>query len=115
MLDPLDGSALGSYDQTHHSVRHSYLDGNVTGYVGWGSRWSAGARTEPCQVVLARRPDLGEMLGRRQDLPLGFGDVFLTAGYHEHRLFASYWGLDVRVRFGTEGLDFATCNKRNTN
>lgn len=113
VLDPLNGSTLGSYYQSHHSVRHSYLDGNVTGYVGWGSWGSTSARTESRQVVFAGGSDLGEMLGRRQDLSLGFGDVFLATSHNEYRLLTSYWGLDVRVRFGTESLDFATCNKRN--
>lgn len=39
MLNSLDGRALRAHDQTHYSVRHSYLNRYVTGHRrGWSGR-----------------------------------------------------------------------------
>lgn len=101
VLDALDGGALGPDDQPHHAVGHAHLRGHVSGRAG--GRRGRGA-------ALARRSDLREVLGGREDLALGARHVLLPARHHEHGLFPSHGRLDVCVGLGAESLYLAAWN-----
>ena len=55
--------------------------------------------------LAAGRPDHGEVLGGRHDLPLGHLHVLAAARHDEHWLLPAHRGLDVGVGLGTQGLD----------
>ena len=107
LLDALHRRAFGSHDEPHDSVRDSdeYRDLVLLG------RGAEGAGRRRDGAAPARGADLRKVLGGRKDLPLRCGDVLRTAGDDEHRLLATYWGLDVRVRLCSQRLDFAPCKE----
>jgi len=48
--------------------------------------------------------DLTEVFRGAEDLTLGCGYIFASAGDDEHWFLAAYWGLDVRVRLSSQRL-----------
>lgn len=115
VLDALDRGALGADHQADDAVGDAHLDGHLAGDVRRRARGRQrpGRPAQTRQVVLARSANLREMLGGRQDLTLGLGDVLLPAGHDEHGLLAAHRRLDVRVGLGAQGLDLAALSTNN--
>lgn len=108
MLNSLDGRALGPYDQTHHSVGHSYLNRYVTRHRRGWPRW----RAQKCtQRTLTRRANLREVFRGGKNLALRTGHVLFATSNHEDGFFTSHWCLDVGVGLRSKGLDLAACNQ----
>lgn len=103
LLDPLDGGALGTDDQSDDPVGDPDLNCGLPGGVGHQLTQGQGG----VDVVFARGSNLGKVIGRRKDFAFGGADVLLAAGDHEDRFLPAHGGLDVSVGLGSQGFDFA--------
>ena len=83
---------------------YSGLPGQVGG-PGEGPAAAAAAPGPGAAGLAAGRPDHGEVLGGRHDLPLGHLHVLAAARHDEHGLLAAHRGLDVGVGLGPQRLD----------
>lgn len=108
VLDALDGGAFRSDHESYHPVGHTHLDRHVAGDVGGRS---GGWESTGAEIVLPGGSDLAKVLGGREDLSLGLGDVLLATGHHEHGLLAPHRSLDVGVCLGPQRLDLAPWNR----
>lgn len=109
MLNSFDGRALRTYDQTHYSVGHSYLNRYVTRHRRRWPRWCA---YESAQRALARRTNLREVFRGGKNLTLRTSHVFLATSDDEDGFFTTHRRLDVGVRLRSKSFDLAACNQK---
>ena len=107
LLDALDRGALRSDHEAHDTVGHSHLNGHLVLGESRRGRTVVAAILAQAVRLVARRSYLAEMLGGRQDLPLGHKHVLASTSDNEHRLISAHGRLYVGARLGSQRFDLA--------